>query len=531
MSELPTFNLWSESWITVEATTGAVETVSIAELLNKAPSYRTLMDPSPLVMVAIHRLMVAILQDALRPANNHALLNLWEAGSFPSDALEAFGGEYAHRFDLFSDDAPFLQSADIARDPEKKGQGKSVGYLLAEQTAGTAVTHYHHLYEDGQMLCAVCCAGGLLTIPPFASSGGAGIRPSINGVPPIYILPGGETLFHSLVASLTTPHYQPDIADQDNDTPWWRHDPVVGKSAEVLRVGYLHSLTFPARRVRLHPEPMARPCSRCGRSTTWGVAEMVYQMGESRPKNAPFWQDPFAAYYTRKDSPAPLPIRPREGHALWREFAALFLPQDSAQTSSRIRPSIIDQLETLHDGLPIDPTSRFPFRAVGLRTDMKMKIFEWESSGFQITPRLLADPAVSLRIEHALEFAEQAAATLKRMYRLYFSGSGTRADAFGSPHVKGSNALRDQMLTRYWQRLGEVFLGWISRFWMGTDADDLLAEWTMSVVETCAIVFRDTTQHLYSGDSTALAIEQANSHCRNALYADRNKLIPKEATP
>ncbi len=322
----PRFNLWTEPWLTVETRMGELETVSIEQLLLRAAAYRTLFDPSPLVVVSIHRLLVAILQDIFQPEYEEDLLELWEIDTFPSDKIDQFGKKYVHRFDLFSEETPFLQSADIPLHPEKKGKGKAIGYLLQEQTAGTAVTHYNHTYDAQQHLCAACCAKGMLTIPAFASSGGAGIKPSINGVPPIYIIPGGETLYHSLIASLVTPSYQPEIADRKNDTPWWRHDSNVGKKEELLKVGYLHSLTFPARRVRLHPEKMMQPCSRCGEKTAWGASEMAFEMGESRPKESPFWQDPFAAYRKVKEK-APIPIRPIAGKAIWREFGGLFSPK------------------------------------------------------------------------------------------------------------------------------------------------------------------------------------------------------------
>lgn len=527
MSETPTFNLWSEPWITAETTAGALETVGIADLLANAHRFHALVEPSPLVGVGIHRLLVAILQDIIRPTHDADLLDLWDAAAFPPEAIAQFGREYAGRFDLFSDDAPFMQSADIPRDPEKRGQGKSVGYLLVEQTAGTAVTHYHHLYEDQQTLCAVCCANGLLTIPAFASSGGAGIRPSINGVPPVYLIPGGETLYHSLIASLVTPDYAPTVADRENDTPWWRHDPVVRRSEELLEVGYLHSLTFPARRVRLHPERMTRPCSRCGRTTTWGVAEMVYEMGESRPKDAAFWQDPFAAY--RITTKGPLPIRPVSGRAVWREFGGLFLPQDSQGDAKVIRPAVVAQYDAMLEELPVDPTASLPFQAVGLRTDMKMKIFEWEQTGFRVPPAVLSNVSSGLRVTKAIEFAIQGESTLKKTYRAYFNGpSITFPDALP---VRGSDADRERMVNQYWQRLGTAFQQWITWFGPETDADALLAAWTDTVVEIGHDAFRQAAELLNNGNSTALICEQAINHCRNTLYISRNKLIPQEATP
>jgi len=531
MSETPTFNLWTEPWITAEAAAGGTETVGIEALLLRAGEFRALYDPSPLVIVAILRYLVAILQDIVRPADEWELRALWEADTFAPEPIRAFGKEYAHRFDLFSAEAPFLQSADIPRDPEKRGRGKSVGYLLEELTAGTGVTHYNHLYEKELFLCAACCAKGLLSIPAFASSGGAGIKPSINGVPPIYVIPGGETLYHSLVASLTTPEFQPKVADQAGDTPWWRREPVVGKKQEAARVGYLHSLTFPARRVRLHPEPMRAPCGRCGRTTAWGASEMVYEMGESRPDGAAFWNDPFAAYRlpTGEASGAPTPVRPVEGRAVWREFAVLFLPQATETVAGKLkyqRPTIIDQIEQVVAEIPERAADLIPFQTVGLRTDMKMKIFEWESSGFLMTPRVLNDPQTGIKIAAGLDFAWKCEGILKSMYARYFSGpSPTYPDA--AP-VKGPAAVRGRMAQQYWRRLGDAFRAWVLRFGPSADLDALFEAWLDEVIAVGNQTFREAAEQLYSGNSTALACEQAISHCHNSLISYRHKQYPQK---
>ncbi len=525
MEEVPSFNLWSEPWITAETPQGALETVSIETILARAQEYRTLFDPSPLVVVSIHRLLVAILQDMFNPQKKRHLINLWEADTFPPEKIEQFGTEYAHRFDIFSAETPFLQSADIPLYPEKRGKGKAIGYLLQEQTAGTAVTHYNHTYDSEQILCAACCAKGLLTIPAFASSGGAGIKPSINGVPPIYIIPGGETVYHSLIASLTTPNFQPDIRDRQNDTPWWRHDPNVGEKDVLLRVGYLHSLTFPARRVRLHPEKMDRACSRCGEKGTWGAFEMVFKMGESRPKESAFWQDPFAAYRIGKDKP--IPIRPREGKAAWRDFGSLFLSQNEG--SSYYRPSVIGQLEVedVQDATPYGDTTPFPFQVIGLRTDMKMKIWEWESSGFLVPPLVLSDADSAIKIQNAISFAEDCEyRVLKRMYKQHFDGESKKHP--DAKRIKGSTAVRAQMLHTYWQQLGDEFRDWIMHFTPQADVDAIFEAWLQIVIRTGEAVFRHAAGQLNSGTSTALICEEAVNHCRASLYSYRNKTYPKK---
>lgn len=520
------FNLWSEPWITLERPDGSQEEVGIEAALRQAHEYRVVYEPSPLVIVGIHRLLVAILQAAYQPQKARDLVGLWRAGRFPAEPIQQFGEQFAARFDLFSAEQPFLQSADLPLMPDKKSNVKSVGYLLQEQPAGTAVTHYNHTYEERQQFCPACAAKGLLLIPPFASSGGAGIKPSINGVPPIYILPGGRSYFDMLAASLVTPAYQPGSGKVE-DTPWWQHDPVVAGKQEISRVGYLHSLTFPARRVRLHPRRSQQPCTRCGRLSEWTVATMIYEMGESRPKDAPFWRDPFAAY--RVSDKGPMPIRPVEGKAIWREFAAMFLPAEDSDEQFLLRPHLLNQLEEIRgldeDILPYR-SGRYPFRTIGLRTDMKMKIFEWQEAGFEVPGAVLFDPKPGRTIRAAIEFAGDGVGVLKGMYKKYFSGPS--ADLPAALPIKGPAAVQAQMVQQYWQRLGDAFRQWLTRFQPEADLKALADDWMEIVIRVGSDVFRETAESLNSGTSTALICEQAINHCRASLYSQRNKLKLKE---
>lgn len=515
----PSFNLWFEPWITLERPDGQLEVLSIERVLTEATSYRALFDPSPLVIVSIHRLLVAILQDIIQPEIEEDLYELWEDGEFDAEAIAQFGREYAQRFDLFSAEAPFMQSADMPLYPTKKGKGKSVGYLFQEENAGTAVTHYHHTYDDSHQYCPICCAKGLITIPAFASSGGAGIKPSINGVPPIYVLPGGETLFQSLAASLTVPNYQPTVADTENDTPWWRHRGIVEKKSVVHRVGYLHSLTFPARRVRLRPEKASHPCSRCGREADWTVSEMVFDMGESRPKEAAFWRDPFAAYKIRKDGEEPIPLRPLEGKALWREYEGLFLPTSMQdEKAGFMRPAIINQLEQISDELPYDRGVGYPFRIVGVRTDMKAKTFEWESHGFQVPPDILVNLTTAQKITAAIRFATDIDSILKRTFNAYFGGDGQH---------KRHETIKKRLSQAYWSALAPEFQQTIIQFAHTVDLDPPFHAWLDTVQQTAMSQFADHAK-LVGRDATALKqrVEAINSN-RARIFTHRKKNYPR----
>jgi len=453
-ADAPHFDLWTEPWITLERPGGGRERLGIEQTLLRAHEFRAIYEPSPLAVVGTHRLLTAILQAAVDPQKAADLRRLWAAGRFSEDRVRAFGLHFGVRFDLFSSDAPFLQSADLALQPAKGELVKTAAYLFLETPSGSSITHYRHGSEETQVFCPVCAAAGLVTMPAFATSGGAGIKPSINGVPPIYVVPGGRTLFESLAASLLLPKNLPEVASHDVDKAWWSREPLVGHGQEVLEVGYLHSLTFPARRVRLHPGELGAPCTRCGQVSHWGVRTMVFDMGESRPKDAPIWFDPFAAYILPDDTSGkgPRPVRPIAGHALWREFGALFLPHSGGggKAANTRRPGVLYQLANEDLGIPWED---YPFRCVGVRTDMKAKVFEWVDAGFEVPCRLLSNERAGDTVQEATSFATDCMAVLRGAFRA--ASTETRK---GERH----HGLAQRMIDDYWTALAGPFRGFVA---------------------------------------------------------------------
>lgn len=453
----PSFNLWYEPWIDLECLDGSIERVGIGPALLEAHRYRAIVSHSPLEVAGIQRLLVAVLQDALNPQHLDDLANLWEQDCFPPGPIETFERYFATRFDLFSTDQPFLQSADLPRSPVKGDRIKPVTYLAPEFPSGSGVVHYRHALEDEQVFCPVCCARGLVMVPAFAISEGSRIKPSINGVPPIYLLPQGRTLYYALLASIILPSYQPAVREKDEDCPWWRGPNVVSRRTEVTSVGYVESLTFPARRVRLHPDVGPMICTRCGHPARLGVRTMVFDMGLSRPKDSPFWQDPFAAYLVREKE-APLPVRPTQGKAAWREFANFFLkvPPGMQRKGARpsLRPRVVDQLEELQDyGVPFDD-ARMDFRSIGMRTDMKAKIFEWVDSGYSVPLALLHSSTAGLDVDDALAFAEQCIDKTTEAFRRHFKTKSKKS--------KGMVKLQVELKESIWRELAAPFHKFIS---------------------------------------------------------------------
>lgn len=515
----PTFNLWTEAWIALENPEGNIERHGLEATLLRAHEYKSIYESSPLAVVGIHRLLVAVLQAALNPQRSTDLKRIWQAGQFSAKAIKDFGKTYAKRFDLFSADAPFLQSADLPLYPGKDDKIKTVAYLSTEIPAGTAVTHYRHGAEDTHVFCPACGAIGLVMMPAFAAAGGAGIKPSINGVPPIYILPGGQSLFESLAASLLRPDYQPQMASKKKDEAWWARKPRVEKGKEVREVGYLHSLTFPARRVRLHPEQLNKACTRCGTVSEWGVRTMVFEMGESRPKEAAFWFDPFAAYKLPdgKSNGKPTPIRPVLGRATWREFAGLFL-QDSTATKNRtVRPAILDQITDLD--LNKDRQT-FSFRSIGLRTDMKAKVFEWIDAGFEVPPAMLRDENAGLVVREAIEFASECAYVISSVFRDVFSGSSKKSERH-----KG---LRVRMGDDYWAALAGPFRQFVLEAAALDRREVARRQWLDTAIQEAKAAF-DQAADAVGDDAETLRQRTKGERWRNIRLAKlKERLLPTE---
>lgn len=450
-SSAVSFNLWTEPWIGVLLDDGGIDRLGIRDVLVRAHELRGFVDPSPLVIASLQRLLAGIAQDIERPRGVAELAALLERGCFEAAAIDRFGAQHAHRFDLFSETAPFLQTADVAPAlPKRKTGTKTVGYLFPEEPTATNVNHFHHRYDDDHAFAPATAALGLITLPAFATSGGAGIRPSINGVPPLYVLPAGETLFETLALSIITPGFQPRTASRE-DRPAWTREPVVERGREVLTVGYLESLTFPARRVRLFPEATPGRCSRTGEASGVLVRRMVFEMGHARPKDAAFWFDPFAAYRFRgKDEP--VPVRPIEGKVLWREYGNLFQTlgsddQGGTSEGTVAPPAVVLQVAELQEYGIDHPLWRF--RCIGLRTDMKAKVFEWVDEALEVPAGMLADPAGQLAVQEAIRRAEEWSRRIAVIHRGAYEDDGQL------------NAVRQRMLARYWIGLAGPFRAFV----------------------------------------------------------------------
>jgi CRISPR system Cascade subunit CasA len=449
------FNLWRDPWIRVAGVDNITRQVSISSILADARIIRALNDPSPLVVVGTHRLLVAILQASIMPRSLGDLGALWHADTFDAEMLAAFAEQMADRFELFATAQPFLQSADLAAT-----QGdKSIASLSPEVPTATNRTLFQHVTDARHWYCGACCARGMVTIPAFATTGGQGFRPSINGVPPLYFLPIGTTLYESLVLSLLSPDYQPRAAAPERaSAAWWTSDGRVGASQIMPDVGYLESLLFPARRMRLVSCPGPRMCTNCGAMAHAGASFMTFEMGQWRGIDAPPWDDPFVARrLPRNDAEMPQALRPEAGKALWRSYSAIFLP---ATQNISLRPAVVSQIASLVDKRGVLPVyQRYKFRIVGMRTDSKAKIFEWLDESLDVPISMLNRIESTTMVENAIRLANSIEYIMIQSFSRNIRPLRSKNDP--SNKMSRLKSICQRMIVTYWNDLANPFRTYI----------------------------------------------------------------------
>lgn len=535
------FQLWHDPWIRVIGPDGRIVTRSIGACLTDAHILSALHDPSPLVVGGIHRLLTAILQAIYAPESLDAIVDVLESGQFDSARLEAFAAQYADRFDLFHPTAPFLQTGDVPLDGGRTlGKGadhaQSVAYLFSEIPTGINRTLFQHTTDGRHVVCPACCARGLITIPAFVLGSGKGNRTSINGVPPIYVLPAGENLFQSLALSLTTPDFQPRAAAPERHTMTaWTRDTAIPKNGALHAVGYLESLTFPARRIRLFPEAVLQePCTVCGDMTLLAVRHMVFTIGHWRDNETVLWDDPFVAFRPPKGkrrTDKPRPVCLQEGKALWREYSTLLSTvghEDVCPKIVRQVGKLVDRCAGLHDRQTIQ------FRCIGLRTE-QASISEWLDAALEVPPRLLVDPVSLILVEDALVRANLVEQEMTWVFNWHFrptremhKGSNIERLTKKEQKLVRFKTLYRRMQALFWERLAPEFRTFIVA--AADPAQHLTLErtWVTTLVQVGEQTFTEITSQV--GDrATALRVRvEAQAECHRRLSTKRKEWLGEQ---
>jgi CRISPR system Cascade subunit CasA len=409
------FNLVREPFIPCVLADGSAVELGLEDVLRRAPAVREVRDGSPLVTVALLRLLLAVLHRNFGPENTGQWKRLWQAGRFDEAVLSDYWGRWQARFDLFDGKHPFYQTPGFREDDPS-----SVSRLAHEMASGNNATLFDHTRDaDPPALSPAEAARLVIATQAFAVGGGQSSTGYTSHAPLLQgaaVLARGRTLFETLLLNLIACSAEEPMPAA-RDAPAWERDVSAPAQEPPTPAGYLDYLTWQNRTLALHPEAQDdRPV----------VRRVSY--GQGRRLNAPGLTDPLMAY-RRDDEGGWKPLRLRADRALWRDSGALF--QLGAEGQAR-RPACFNWLARLvRDGV-LTPAQRYNLSASGLCSD-RAKVESWRYDSMPLPLALLNEEGLVAVLQQALVCAEEVARRLRRgvwlMAASLLSANGQQADA------------------------------------------------------------------------------------------------------
>ena len=107
------FNLIDEEWIPVRFLDGTCQELGIQDILLRSREIEAIEDPSPLVVAALHRFLLAVLYRALQGPTDIVQARALFREGLPDDKIVDYLERWRDRFWLFDEEYPFGQNPNV----------------------------------------------------------------------------------------------------------------------------------------------------------------------------------------------------------------------------------------------------------------------------------------------------------------------------------------------------------------------------------------------------------------------------------
>ncbi len=522
------FNLIDEPWIPCIDVQGRGVEYGIRDTLLKAHELREICDDSPLVTVAIHRLLLAILYRAHEGPTDMSGWKEWiKVRSFENDPkIDDYLENWKDRFFLFDEKHPFMQvvgldlneyksDKNIKKDksdgmmrlvkeaPDKKGR------ILFDHRMGTERPEYEPKQIAKMILSAQSFSGtGNASAGKITQNGKDKViepkycqfAPCVKG---LLLWLQGETLFQTLHLNLVPHDY---VA---NDKPSWEDESII--DAAISSWGNPHMFTGTAQRFA----PLCRFIRIIDRK------QMFFTNGLKTKLDS---DDPMKVYSRPNDKSEYRAVELREDRAVWRDAHTLF----SLESSMRKPPAALNHLARI-DGGVFRPKANI----VGIATD-KDKTLLWRHERMPISVEILNDLNLIERLGGLLQNAEQAAYELnyrtRGIAKLYLRPDGQEPEKDEVTKVAESIDPRPA----YWARMEKHFFALLENLpedwdnanegWRPDEKQKATNTWRESVKKEAMRALEESTRSL----GTTVRAIQAIARVRTDFNDD--DLKPKQQT-
>ena len=535
---MPSFNLACEKWIPCVMPNGKRDKFGLRDVLVHAHEINEIFDPSPLITVSLHRLLLAILHRNFGPKNLAEWRNLWNRGCWDEQKLSDYFSEWHHRFDLFDKERPFYQT------PELEGAEKHPVLLLAmEASSGNNATLFDHSSDESPVAISSSEAArylvarqafsiGLGKSNPFYLSD----SPLIRGITTMAL--GGDSLFKTLALNLVAYNKERPIPQTGRDIPAWEQEQPTPPDKNGSPVsGYVDYLTWQSRRIHLFPEGnpvIVRYCQ--------------LQQNLKLPKSDPRDRDPFKCYRIDKDR-GHLPLGINKERALWRDSHALLQTADPAQQ----RPELCNwlaRIEGMRRNNQIKAQSAYKLSLIGLATEAgkASSVILWRHERLPLPLAYLEDEKLLAKLKESLEVAEKAGIQLNSSWNsscwllarlIILPDEKKKPNKAQNKDIKNlSDHLAPGRL--YWSRLEVPFQDFLVRLAKDRATDEYgdisygantLPWWAGKVRRAACEAFEETTRSLDLSARTLKAVTRAESEFNRRLGGILKPYSNREEVP
>jgi len=495
------FNVAFEPWIPVRVGEN-LELYSLEQTLLQAQDIERLEDASPLVTVALHRFLLAVLHRAFDGPESVGESAEWlETGAFPPEVVRAYLNTWKERFDLFDPYRPFYQTADFI------SKAKSVAQLAAELASGTNKLLFDHTHEDEPPgLSPAEATRLLLARQMLAIPEGAGYSPSPIGGTAV-VVPQGASLLETLCLNLV-----PYISDPD-DKPVWEAE-TLKPDAEQPILGLTHRYTWMSRFVRLEPDSGAEGTE---------VRLLHYGPACKLKEGTVFNPDPMLAYRVIDEKTGERrAVNFRRDRALWRDFTAL-LPK-----TGNLAPGVVNHAFRLLDEL--GRRQVLPTMVFGATND-KAKFEFWRIEHYALPEAISADRTddVYALLKDALELAEVMGKNLNAAAYTLARKLLSHGERDPDPNDVKRMVNGFPTAAAYWGELNRTFPGLLKRLTADFKPKEVQHFWTEELLRVSDRAW-SLTRNAAGDDAYALrALYSAERGLMGARKRLREELEPQEA--
>jgi CRISPR system Cascade subunit CasA len=397
----PAFNLLDEPWIPVRRQDGVVLDISLSEAILHADDYTGLAETSPPNLIALYRLLLAVVHRALSThygSWRDADRARWFRQGLPREPLRAYLEQWRDRFWLFHPEAPFMQMALLDTAQETRDKQKPWSQISLESANGNSPVVFDHSVDTRPE--AIPCAQALRMLLGYCQFTPGGLvrvfrdRDEFGSLAnTAAILPLGQSLEKTLLLDLHS------YNSRTKDLPAWEQK--IPKKSQLkdratLATGPNDRYTRQTRAVLLLTE-----------SDSGLVKYIRFGAGLTLAfdPNAP---DPMAAHRINKDGKA-IRITYTEGRAIWRDLPSL-LPDGSRHSDI---PPVLDWACNLYDALGQYDTE-IPILSAGVASEVaKYKVLRWRVDQIVLPPAVLLDAGAAAELRAQVRRGEDTYSRLR----------------------------------------------------------------------------------------------------------------------